>query len=195
MATAKKQVKKKNPNTNTTTVIVVHGVHQHREMYSEFVRALQAAGYEAKALDLPGFGGNNGPVNGQLRRGKGAASPCSTANVTSFLPYARAVATAVRAARAKGGKVVVFGHSLGGLVATYAATLPEFPPLDGLILSSPSLLVHPDLDGCVGGVLSSVPFGLGANLTLTSIGVFPTPSRDPFPPPPPLLPFTLKWTC
>ena len=72
-----------------------------------------------------------------------------------------------------------------GLVATYAATLPEFPPLDGLILSSPSLLVHPDLDGCVGGVLSSVPFGIGANLTLTSIGVFPTPSRDPFPPPSP----------
>ena len=72
------------PLIAATTVIIVHGVHQHKGFYDKLVKVLEANGCNAIAIDLPGFGTNNGCINGAVR---GFDIQCSTSNVESFDAY------------------------------------------------------------------------------------------------------------
>lgn len=107
-------------------VLLVHGFAEHRGRYAETIAALTAAGCAVHAFDLRGHGDSDG------RRG----------HVEAFADYRRDLAAVVadRAAspRCAGLPLVLFGHSLGGLIAL-DQVLFDAAPFVALALSSPFL--------------------------------------------------------
>jgi alpha-beta hydrolase superfamily lysophospholipase len=137
------------------TVVVAHGVHQHSGLYAPFAARLAEAGFASLRLDFAGFG---------HRREEDAPM------VGDFDVYVQDLADAVRAAASREPRapIFVFGHSLGGLVATLLAVQALGParnsPLAGVhvqgwIMSSPSLVV-PLLQQCVAPLVAWLPAGL-----------------------------------
>ena len=105
------------------TLLLVHGLAEHSGRYDHVGARFAEAGIDTYAYDQRGFGASGG------RR----------AWVDRWSRYHDDLGERVVAARttAGGGPVVVYGHSLGGLVALgYALTDPK---LDALVLSAPAL--------------------------------------------------------
>jgi alpha-beta hydrolase superfamily lysophospholipase len=109
---------------------IIHGYADHAERYSHVIDALTTEGYACIALDLRGHG-----------RSEGERGYCS--DFREFLEDAselRRMVTEKQRALAKDGTraptAFLFGHSFGGLVATYSV-LEEQGPWDGLMLSGP----------------------------------------------------------
>jgi alpha-beta hydrolase superfamily lysophospholipase len=108
------------------SVLIVHGLAEHSGRYEHVGRQLASAGLETEAYDQRGFGGSSG------RR----AFVDRWSQVHDDLEERLA---AVRSA-AGGRPVVLFGHSLGGLIALgYAVADPPRPLPDALVLSAPAL--------------------------------------------------------
>lgn len=104
----------------------MHGLAEHSGRYEDVGRWLSSAGIEVTGYDLRGFGGSAG------RR-------AWVDRWTRHLDDLEDRLTAVRDA-ARGRPVVVYGHSLGGLVALgYAVADPPRPLPDALVLSAPAL--------------------------------------------------------
>ena len=150
------------PEQPKAVVLVVHGFGEHSGRYGYLVPPLTAAGYAVYALDHRGHG----------------RSPGKRGHIDSFDDYlvdVRALAAFAQAA-SPGLPVVVFGHSLGGLIALlYALRYP--PGLAGVIASAP-LLTKPNVSPMlltVAQLLSRVApsFALDTGLDATTI------SRDP----------------
>lgn len=107
-------------------IVLVHGLKDHSRKYVEFADRLVAAGYEVFAFDLRGHGRSAGP----------RVAPAQWLHYTDDLGrLLRAVA-----ARTPGRKLFLFGHSMGGAIATLAA-LHHQHQLAGLILSAPALAI------------------------------------------------------
>jgi alpha-beta hydrolase superfamily lysophospholipase len=107
-------------------VVVVHGLAEHSGRYEDVGRWLSSAGIEVTGYDLRGFGGSAGRRAWVDRWGQ-------------HLDDLEDRVTAIRDA-ARGRPVVVYGHSLGGLVALgYAVADPPRPLPDALVLSAPAL--------------------------------------------------------
>ena len=110
------------------TVQVVHGLGEHLGRYEGVAATLNAAGWRVVGHDLRGHGRSGGPRGG---------IPDSAA----LLSDVAAVLDATR----EGGRHVLLGHSLGGLIAArfvaeaLQAPAPWSRPVDGLVLSSPAL--------------------------------------------------------
>jgi alpha-beta hydrolase superfamily lysophospholipase len=105
------------------TLLIVHGLAEHSGRYDHVGARLAEAGIDTYAYDQRGFGASGG------RR----------AWVDRWSRYHDDLAERLAATRAAaaGGPVVLYGHSLGGLVALgYALTDPK---LDALVLSAPAL--------------------------------------------------------
>jgi alpha-beta hydrolase superfamily lysophospholipase len=101
-------------------VVLVHGYGEHIARYDEFGRALAAAGFSARGLDLRGHGQSAG-VRGFCSR---------------FDEYVEDVDAIVMRARAEGLPVFLFGHSFGALIAPfYVMSHPG--NLAGLVMTSP----------------------------------------------------------
>ncbi len=142
-------------------ILLTHGLGEHTGRYERASSIVAATGLDVVGLDLRGFGGSEG------RRGY----------VDSIETWLDDVAERIAARRveADGRPVVLFGHSIGGLVALiYAET--DRPQPDLLVLSAPALAA--DLPGwkktlvrTLGRVLPTVTVanGLGGELL----------SRDP----------------
>lgn len=108
------------------TVVLVHGIAEHSGRYEHVGRQLAEAGLDVHACDQRGFGGSGG------RR-------AYVERWTQNLDDLDEVLTSVRAA-STGRPVVVFGHSLGGLLALgHAVADPARPLPDALVLSAPAL--------------------------------------------------------
>ncbi len=113
------------------TVLIVHGLGEHKGRHAWLAQRLAAQGWQVVAYDQRGHGESPGP------RG---AIPDDDA----LLRDLAAVVDALRAER--GGPLLLLGHSMGGMVAArFVAEGLRVPPaawrrpVDALVLSSPAL--------------------------------------------------------
>ena len=92
-------------------VLVIHGFAEHSGRYLELLDALADAGFDALAFDLRGHGRSEGR-RAHLRR------------FEDYLDDTRAAFAALT--EGSDGTALVFGHSMGGLIAThFAASEPR----------------------------------------------------------------------
>jgi len=106
--------------------LVVHGLGEHAGRYETVAAALTGAGIDVFGYDHRGFGGSSG----------------FRAYVDTWSQLHDDLANRVEATRAEqpGLPLVMYAHSLGGLIATGYVVGPESRPLpDLLVLSSPGL--------------------------------------------------------
>ena len=87
------------------TVVIAHGMSEHSGRYDRFARALNDAGYAAMAIDHRAHG-RTGDVTGKGKLGPGSAD--------ALLDDLR---TVVDMARARQAPVILFGHSMGSMIA------------------------------------------------------------------------------
>ncbi|MCE9572858.1 MAG: lysophospholipase [Deltaproteobacteria bacterium] len=114
------------PRTGDVRAVVVihHGLADHSSRYQAFAEDLVHAGYEVWAMDMRGHGRSSGERTRADR-------------IDEYLDDLDLLMAQVR--KADGDRpVFLFGHSLGGLIATLY-TIERQPPLAGLILSGPAL--------------------------------------------------------
>jgi pimeloyl-ACP methyl ester carboxylesterase len=110
--------------------VFVHGAWHGAATWSKVLPALQAAGYGCHAVDLPGAGRNarfpdafsKRPLDPGAFATEGSPNACVTQGERTDSTVA-----VVKAAAAEGnGKVVLVGHSLGGItVSPVAEAVPE----------------------------------------------------------------------
>ncbi|HEY3164445.1 MAG TPA: alpha/beta hydrolase [Candidatus Limnocylindrales bacterium] len=107
-------------------VLIVHGIAEHSGRYEHVGGWLSDAGLDVSSFDLRGFGGSAG------RRAFLERWTIYHDDVEDRLAELRAAAS--------GRPVVLFGHSLGGLIVLgYCVADPRRPQPDALILSAPAL--------------------------------------------------------
>jgi lysophospholipase len=112
--------------TPWATVVLVHGIAEHSGRYERVGGWLTAAGLDVISYDQRGFGGSGG------RR----------AYVDRWAQVHDDLADRIAGARAGAGDrpVVLWGHSLGGLIALgYCVSVRPRPLPDALVLSAPAL--------------------------------------------------------
>lgn len=109
-------------NEPRAAVLLVHGVAEHSGRYDYVGSYLAEHGFDVLSFDLRGHGESGG------RRG----------HVATFDDFLGDVEELLEDRRALGVPVILFGHSLGGLIAaTYASGGRPAPDL--LVLSAPAL--------------------------------------------------------
>jgi acylglycerol lipase len=107
-------------------LLLIHGIAEHAGRHAHVASRFAAAGIETHAFDLRGFGASAGP----------------RAYVERWSEYhddLEGQLAAIRAA-ASGLPVVLYGHSMGGLIALgYVLADPPRPEPDLLVLSAPAI--------------------------------------------------------
>ena len=105
-------------------LVVQHGLNDHGDRYAALAARLVAAGYAVYAMDLRGHGRSAGP----------------RVEVDRFDDYVDDFATWVARVRERepGKPVFLFGHSMGGLIATIYGEA-HAREVAGVILSAPAL--------------------------------------------------------
>lgn len=108
------------------SILIVHGLAEHSGRYEHVGAQLAAAGLDVHAYDQRGFGASSG------RR---AWLDRWTRNLDDLEDR-----LAILRVMAKGRPLVVYGHSVGGLISLgYAVADPPRPLPDVLVLSAPAL--------------------------------------------------------
>jgi acylglycerol lipase len=108
------------------SVLIVHGIAEHSGRFEHVGEWLAGAGLDVHAYDQRGFGGSSG------RRAWLDRWSRNHDDLEDRLAVLRVMA--------RGRPVVVYGHSLGGLIALgYAVAEPPRPLPDALVLSAPAL--------------------------------------------------------
>ncbi|MEO5940924.1 MAG: lysophospholipase [Candidatus Limnocylindrales bacterium] len=109
------------------SVLLVHGLAEHSGRYEHVGRQLADAGLDVEAYDQRGFGASDG------RRAFIERWSVNHDDLEDRL-------ASVRAGVTSGCPVVLFGHSLGALIALgYVVTEPARPLPDALVLSAPAI--------------------------------------------------------
>ena len=118
-------------------VVIIHGLAEHKGRYKEFIRQLLNNNISVFAMDIRGHGESTG------RRG----------DVKYFKNYLSDLHAFISQIKEKHPelKLAIFGHSLGGLIASAYAC--EYNTIDMLILSSPVLKVPAGLK-----ILKFIPY-------------------------------------
>lgn len=108
-------------------LVIVHGLRDHSARYAPFAESLAQRGYAVYAFDHRGHGRSDG--QGQM--------------VDTFDDYVTDLASFVADVRQRepGRPIFLFGHSMGGAIATLYAETHD-PDLAGLVLSAPALRHH-----------------------------------------------------
>lgn len=112
------------------TLLLVHGLGEHSGRYASVAERLNAWGWHVAGYDHRGHGDSGGP------RGRLQADDDLLHDLATVVDHLRA---------ARPGRLVLLGHSMGGLVASrFVAGGLGAPPrwyreVDGLVLSSPAL--------------------------------------------------------
>lgn len=101
---------------------LVHGIGEHSGRYAHVGQFFAERGFDLASFDNRGFGESGG------RRG----------HIDSFETYLKDIEEGLQERRQLGVPVVLFGHSLGGLMAT-RYLVDTYPQPDLAILSSPAL--------------------------------------------------------
>jgi acylglycerol lipase len=104
-------------------MLLLHGIGEHSGRYGTFARRLNAVGIDVVAIDHRGFGGSAG------RR----------AYVRSFDEFVMDAADQLAQVSQLGLPTVLYGHSMGGLIALLVALQHRKPAPDLLVLSGPAL--------------------------------------------------------
>ena len=113
-------------------VVLVHGLKDHSSRYAALATALVARNCAVYAFDLRGHGRSGG---GRVR-------------IERFEEYLLDLDHVLAHARKAepGRPVFLFGHSMGGAIATlHTLTRPAEPALQGLVLSAPALKAGSDV--------------------------------------------------
>jgi pimeloyl-ACP methyl ester carboxylesterase len=110
--------------------VFIHGAWNSAAAWRKFIPFLEARGYVARALDLPGAGANARAPSSYDRRPLDAAAfasePSPNASVTQEDRTRAVIALVENTGRQTGAPIVLVGHSLGGLTVTAVAeTIPE----------------------------------------------------------------------
>ena len=122
-------------------VILVHGLGEHAGRYGHVAAALQAAGFSVRSYD-------------QCGHGKSYGAPGSLPSDSRLLDDLADVIDATRAKMATNQKLILVGHSMGGLV-TASLVARKMRAVDALVLSSPAL--DPGLNGFQKFLLATLP--------------------------------------
>lgn len=143
------------------SVLIVHGYADHMRRFDRVAEAWVARGLAVTRFDLRGHGASQGRVG----------------HIKEFGGYLRDVDEMLAEAEKHAGKPVLFGHSLGGLIAFHAAL--EFPlRVRGLAMTSPFFglaLAVPAWKRALGSLASK----LVPTLSLPSGLKGPDVTRDP----------------
>ncbi len=117
--------------TSAGTILLVHGLGEHVQRYAWLAAQLNAVGWNVVGYDHRGHGRSGGP------RGAIPAADSMLADLSAMVDRVR---------RDQPGRLVLLGHSMGGLIAArfvaeglQAAPAAWSRPLDALVLSSPAL--------------------------------------------------------
>jgi acylglycerol lipase len=129
------------PAAERAAVVLVHGLGEHIGRYDALATRLATEGYAVHGYDQRGHGAAEGP-RAQVDRFEQLVEDLSD------------VVARVRAAHPD-RPLVLFGHSMGGVVALRAAQTGVVEP-DALLLSSPALRVGGDVPGWLQAVLARV---------------------------------------
>lgn len=127
------------PAAERAALVLVHGLGEHVGRYGALAARLAAEGYAVHGYDQRGHGRAEGP-RAQVDR------------FDQLVDDLGDVAARVRAAH-PGRPLVVFGHSLGGVVALRAVQAGAVAP-DALVLSSPALNVGGGVPGWLQALLT-----------------------------------------
>ncbi len=119
-------------------LLLVHGLGEHCGRYDALATRLVREGYAVHGYDQRGHGYAQGPR-------------CQVDRFGRFVDDLAEVVARVRAAH-PGRRLVLFGHSLGGVVALRAVQTGAVEP-HALVLSSPALRIGGDVPGWLKGVL------------------------------------------
>jgi acylglycerol lipase len=116
--------------TPRAALVLVHGLRDHGARYDALAKALVAKGVAVYAYDLRGHGQSGGDRQ----------------RFDAFSELTNDVALAVAEAKKRNptAPVVLFGHSLGGLIAASYA-VDHQAELSGLVLSAPALQLQPSV--------------------------------------------------
>jgi alpha-beta hydrolase superfamily lysophospholipase len=116
------------PTPPRTAILVVHGLAEHSGRYAATAAALTDAGLSVHAVDYRGHGLSEG----------------GRVHVSDVGDYVADVEAALAEVRRRDPTLPVFllGHSQGGLIALKLA-LDDAAAVDGLVITSPFLAVHP----------------------------------------------------
>jgi alpha-beta hydrolase superfamily lysophospholipase len=106
-------------------VVIVHGLGEYAGRYDAVARQLNEWGFAVRGYDQYGHG-ESGGVRGAL------PTP------TRFLDDLADIVDSTRKRMAPGTPLILFGQSMGGLVASAFVAMRE-PRVEGLVLSSPAL--------------------------------------------------------
>ncbi len=115
---------------NPVTIVLQHGIGEHSGRYSHLAEKLAPHGYHVYMCDARGFGN----------------SPGIRGDIDSFNRYVEDLIdfTAFVLTREKTEKVILYGHSMGGIIASLAAYQIQ-NQLKALVLSSPAFMVQMDI--------------------------------------------------
>jgi alpha-beta hydrolase superfamily lysophospholipase len=116
------------PTPPRAAMLIVHGLAEHSGRYRATAAALAEAGFAVHAVDYRGHGRSEG------RR----------VHVDDMADYVADIRAALAEVRRRDPALPVFllGHSQGGLIALKLA-LDDPAAIDGLVITSPFLAVHP----------------------------------------------------
>ena len=113
----------KNPKKGSA--VIIHGLGEHSGRYSEVAGFLNNLGFEVYCEDLPGFGNSSG------KRG-------DVKNISNYISCIKALHKRVLSEGTNAQKMILYGHSMGGLLALwYLETYPR--DFDAAIISAPAL--------------------------------------------------------
>lgn len=111
--------------TLRAVVILVHGLGEHAGRYDLVARRLNDWGFAVRSYDQYGHGESGGPRGG-------------LPSETRLLDDLADIVDSARARMEPKTPLILFGHSLGGLVVARFVSL-ALRPVEGLVLSSPAL--------------------------------------------------------
>lgn len=111
------------PNDDAdVTVLIVHGVSEHIGRYVHVARFFTARGYDVHGYDHRGHGRSGGP----------------RLDVEHFERFVEDLELVVERVRHPEHPLVIYGHSMGGLISTLYAE-SDRPQPDAYVLSAPAL--------------------------------------------------------
>jgi acylglycerol lipase len=156
-----------------TVVCLVHGIGEHTNRYAHVAEAFTKAGYVLFGADLRGHGKSEGP------RGHFPSIHAVTRDIDQLLDQARS--------RYPGVPLILYGHSLGGILVLYYG-LKQKPDVKGILATSSGLhtalekqpakiLAAKILGSLIPGV--SLPTGLDVNAISQDKEVVAVYSADP----------------
>lgn len=130
------------------TILILHGYAEHSGRYSSLIEVFARAGYDVFIYD-------------QRAHGK-TDEPPARVDVAELIWSHRRARQLVRE-RMRTGRLILFGHSMGGLV-TSSSSLIDPSGIDAVILSGPAFRQYPEVPGTaarlgyrIAGLLPGLP--------------------------------------